>query len=119
MRAEMRQDLQHVMRVAQIRHVMEDALLSGQQRRGQDRQSRILRAADLDRAGERMAAVNEDLIHTWQRGIVSHLHNRFALKCRCNFFGQKGRERLGLADPDLQREQPARTQTSGRAPRSS
>src|SRR5450759_5445068 len=33
-----------------------------------------------------MAAVNEDFIHTWQKGNVSHLNNRFLNKCRGNFF---------------------------------
>src|SRR6266540_526744 len=33
-----------------------------------------------------MAAVNENLIHTSQTGNVSHLNNRFANKCRGNFF---------------------------------
>ena len=70
-RPEMRQDLQHVMGVAQVRDMMEDARFAREQGGGQDRQRRIFRAADFDRAGERMAAVNENFIHTWQRGIVS------------------------------------------------
>ena len=65
------------MRVAQIGNAMQNARLARQQRRGQDRQRRILRAADLDRAGERMTAVNENFIHTWRRGIASHLHSPF------------------------------------------
>ena len=59
------------MRVAQVGHAMNDARLAREQRRGQDRQRRIFRAADLDRTGKRMAAVDENLIHTWQKGTVS------------------------------------------------
>src|SRR5881409_1355647 len=33
-----------------------------------------------------MATVNEDLIHTWQKGIGVYLNNRFPNKCRGNFF---------------------------------
>ena len=58
------------MRVAQVGYAVNDTRLSGEQRCGQDRQRRVLRAADLDRPGKRVAAVDEDLIHTWQKGIV-------------------------------------------------
>ena len=92
LRAEMRQDLQHVMRVAQVRHAMQNARLARQQRRGQDRQRRIFRAADLDRTGERMTAVNENFIHTWRRGIVSLLHNLFSPRCRDNSSRQKAQQ---------------------------
>src|SRR5205823_6140628 len=33
-----------------------------------------------------MTAVNEDLIHTWQKGTVSRRYNRSSNKCRGNFF---------------------------------
>ena len=69
LRAEMGEDLQHVMDVAQIRHVMDDARLLREQGRGQDRQGGVLRAADFDGAGERLAAVNENFIHMLRRGI--------------------------------------------------
>ena len=102
----MRQNLQHVMRVAQVRDAMEDARFPREQSRGEDRERGIFRAADLDRAGKRIAAVNEDLIHTWQTGIVSLLHNRFLTRCRGNFSPPEARKkRLALADPDLEREQ--------------
>src|SRR5436309_8207309 len=65
---------------------MNDARFAREQGRGQDWQRRILRAADLDRTRKRMAAVNENLIHTLQKGIASHLNNRSSNKCRGNFF---------------------------------
>src|SRR5260370_8256787 len=74
------------MRIAQVGYTMNDARLPSEQRRGQDRQRGIFRTAHLDRAREQMAAVNKDLIHTWQRGIVVYLNNRFSNKCRGNFF---------------------------------
>src|SRR4029077_137857 len=33
-----------------------------------------------------MTAVDEDLIHTWQKGTVSRRYNRSSNKCRGNFF---------------------------------
>ena len=86
LRAEMHQDLEHVIRVAQIRDAMEDARFAREQTGGDDRERGIFRTADLDRAGKGMAAVNEDFIHTWQTGIVGFLHNRFSTRCRGNFF---------------------------------
>src|SRR5213592_4819509 len=74
------------MRVAQIGNPTNDTRLSSEQRGGQDWQRRILRAADLDGTGKRMAAVNENFIHTSQTGNVSHLNNRSWNKCRGNFF---------------------------------
>ena len=72
----MHQDLQHVMRVTEIRDAVQDAWLPREQRRGQNRQGGIFRSTDLDRAGKRMAAVNQNFIHISQRGIVSHRNNR-------------------------------------------
>src|SRR5207249_944376 len=69
------------MRIAQVGYAMNDAWLASEQRRGQDRQGGIFRAAHLDRTRERMATVNEDLIHTWQKGIGVYLNNRFPNKC--------------------------------------
>src|SRR6266508_4542541 len=80
------------MRVAQIGHTMNDTWLSSEQRRGQDGQRRIFRAADLDRTGKRTTAVNEDLIHTWQKGTVSRRYNRSSNKCRGNFFPPEPKE---------------------------
>src|SRR5437868_6002970 len=74
------------MRVAQVRYTMNDARLPSEQRRGQNRQRGIFRAAHLDRARERIAAVNKNLIHTWQTEIAFYLNNRFSNKCRGNFF---------------------------------
>src|SRR6266536_1629031 len=82
------------MRVAQVRYAMNDAWLASEQRRGQDRQRGIFRAAHLDRTRERMATVNEDLIHTWQKGIVVYLNNRFPNKCRGNFFPPMSKKAL-------------------------
>src|SRR5437016_3146249 len=64
---------------------MNDARFAREQCGGQNRQRGIFRATDLDGTGKRMAAVNENLIHTWQIGTVSHLNNRFSNKCRGNF----------------------------------
>src|ERR1700745_2803327 len=44
-----------------------------------------------------MAAVYENLIHTWQRGIGSHLNNRFLTKCRDIFFPPEPKEALRYA----------------------
>src|SRR5438552_416539 len=71
---------------------MNDARFAREQRRGQNRQRRVFRAAHLDRTGERMAAVNKDLIHTWQKEIVVYLNNRFSNKCRGNFFPPRSKE---------------------------
>ena len=71
---------------------MNDARFAREQRRGQNRQRRIFRAADLDRTRERMAAVNQNLIHTWQKEIVLYLNNRFSNKCRGNFFPPRSKE---------------------------
>src|SRR5438477_13203996 len=65
---------------------MNDARFTGEQGRGQNGQRGIFRTAHLDRTRERMAAVNKNLIHTWQTEIVSYLNNRFSNKCRGNFF---------------------------------
>ncbi len=92
LRAEMHQDLQHVMRVAQVRDAAQNAGLSREQRRGQNRQGGILRAANLNRTGKRMAAMNENFIHTCQRGIVSPRNNRVSKRCRDNF-SQPGAKR--------------------------
>src|SRR5947209_14648745 len=87
------------MRVAQVGYTTNDARLPSKQRRGQNRQRGIFRAAHLDRTRERMATVNEDLIHTWQKGIVVYLNNRFLNKCRGNFFPPMSKKALrsGLA----------------------
>src|SRR6266404_8582178 len=82
------------MRVAQVGYTTNDARLPSEQRRGQDRQRRIFRTAHLDRTRERMAAVNKDFIHTWQRGIVVYLNNRFSNKCRGNFFPPMSKKAL-------------------------
>ena len=110
LRAEMHQDLQHVMRVAQVGDAMEDARLAREQRRGEDRQRGVFRAADLDRTGKRPAAVNQNFIHTCRRGIVSLRHNRVSKRCRDNFFGHQGRQIVGLPETDFEREQTRRTQ---------
>src|SRR5947207_15491128 len=39
-----------------------------------------------------MTAVNEDLIHTWQKGIVSRRYNRSSNECRGNFFPPEPKE---------------------------
>src|SRR5207248_7871309 len=71
---------------------MNDARFAREQGRGQNWQRGIFRATHLDRPGERMAAVNENLIHILQKGIASHLNNRFSNKCRGNFFPPSPKE---------------------------
>src|SRR5678815_953080 len=39
-----------------------------------------------------MTAVDEDLIHTWQKGTVSRRYNRSSNKCRGNFFPPEPKE---------------------------
>src|SRR6266699_1922068 len=87
------------MRVAEIGYTMNNARLPSEQRRGQDRQRRIFRTAHLYKTRETTPTVNEDLIHTWQRGIVVYLNNRFSNKCRGNFFPPMSKKALrsGLA----------------------
>src|SRR5207253_10540114 len=57
--AEMSEDLQHVMRVAQVRHAMNRARLPRQQGRGQNGKGRVLRTADPDGTGERIPAMQD------------------------------------------------------------
>src|SRR5437879_5115204 len=42
-----------------------------------------------------MTAVDEDLIHTWQKGTVSRRYNRSSNKCRGNFFPSGPKEAPG------------------------
>ena len=88
------ENLQHVMRVAQIGDTVHHAFLLSEQRRGQDRQRRILGTAHLDRTGKRVTTVNANLIHTWQTETVSPLNNRFWNKCRGIFFPPTSKEAL-------------------------
>src|SRR3984893_7194949 len=83
--------------VAQVGYAMNDTRLSREQCRCQDRERGIFRSADLDGTRKRMTAVDEDFIHIWQKGTVSHLNNRFLKKCRGNFFppGPKEGPRFG------------------------
>src|SRR6266480_7835768 len=90
--AQVGENLEHVMRITQVGHALNDTRFSGKQGRGEDRQRRILRAADLDRTGKRVATVDENLIHTWQKGIVSRRYNRSSNKCRGNFFPPEPKE---------------------------
>ncbi len=70
LRAEVLQNLQHVVRVAQIGHAPNRARLASEKRRRQNRQSRIFRAADFDRSAQRTPPVDPDFIHTWLRQSV-------------------------------------------------
>src|SRR5207244_12572539 len=83
------------MRVTEVGHAVNNTRLSSEQRRGQDRQRGIFRAANLDRTGKRITAVDEDLIHTWQKGTVSRRYNRSSNKCRGNFFPSGPKEAPG------------------------
>src|SRR2546429_1206331 len=73
---------------------MNDARFAREQRGGENWQQRILRAAHLDGAGKRVAAVNENLIHTSRTGNVLHLSNRFLKKYRGIFFPPMPKEEL-------------------------
>src|SRR3954471_10335622 len=57
MRAEVRQDLEHIVRVAQVRYTPDRDRFASQQGCRQNRQSRVLRTADLDRTRKRVTAV--------------------------------------------------------------
>src|SRR5262249_34423768 len=65
--AEIIKNLQNLRGIAQIRHAMNDTGFWCERRCGRDWQQRILRAADLDGTRKRIPAVDEDLIHTWQK----------------------------------------------------
>ena len=118
--AEMVENLQHVVRVAQVGHAMNGTRLARQQRRSQDGQSGILRAADLDGTSERIPAMHKNLIHTGRKENALYLNNRFSPRCRRNFSG--ARVRSGpVPDPDQSRARgdcrhanvPARFQSIG------
>ena len=91
LRAEVREDLQHVMDVAQVGDVVDDARLLGQQRGGEDGQRGVFRAADFDIAGQRVSAVNENFIHKLRRGIGCGLGSRIRRGCLGNCVRQAGR----------------------------
>src|SRR5206468_11232500 len=89
--AEMSEDLQHVMRVAQVRHAMNRARLPSQQGGGQNGEGGVLRTANLDGTGERIPAMHKYLIHTGRTENAFYLNNRFSPRCRRNFYRAKGR----------------------------
>ena len=91
LRAEVRQDLEHVMDVAQVRHMVDDARLSGEQRGGEDGERGVFRAADFDVAREGVSAVNEYFIHRLRRGIGGGLGSRSARGCLGNCAARAGR----------------------------
>src|SRR5205807_6864999 len=105
--AEMSEDLQHVMRVAQVRHAMNRARLPSQQGRGQNGEGGVLRTADLDGTGERIPAMHKYLIHTGRRENAFYLNNRFSPRCRRNFYRVK----------DQSGPVPGRARSPGRASR--
>ena len=67
--AEVRQQLEHRLGVADLRHVVEHDPLVREKARGQERQGRILVAGGRDGAGQRHAAFDDELFHQgWERG---------------------------------------------------
>ena len=84
LRAEVREDLQHVMDVAQVGDVVDDARLFREQRGGEDGERGVFRAADFDGAGQLVSAVNENFIHNLRRGIGCGLGSRSARGCLGN-----------------------------------
>ena len=105
LRAEMGEDLQHVVDVAEIRNVVDDDRLFGEQGGGENRQGRVLGAADFDGARQRVAAVNENFIHVLRKRIGCGLGSRLWNGCReiCGTpILRDTRARLIVAD--LQRE---------------
>ena len=71
--AEPAQDPEHRLDVADARHVAHDDLLGGQDRGGEDRESTVLVAGRADRAGQRHAAVDDELLH---EGLGAPLRER-------------------------------------------
>ena len=66
--AEVLQQGEHRLRVADVRDVVEDDLLVRQQAGGQQRQGRVLVAGGDDGAGQRHAAFDDELLHErWER----------------------------------------------------
>src|ERR1043166_3118850 len=90
----MDQNLQHIMRVAQVGHAMNDARFARKKGRGESGQRGIFRAADLDRAAKRMPTVDANLIHTWQRENAEYLNNPVSSRCRGIFFASEARRAL-------------------------
>ena len=90
----MLQDLEHVIRVAQIGHPPDRAGLAREQRGRQNRQGRILRTADLDRTAQRMSSVDPNLIHIWLTENAGYLNNPFSIQCRDNSFDEESRKVL-------------------------
>ena len=69
-RAQMHQNLEHVVDVTQVGHVADDARLAREQCGREDRQRRVLRAADGHRARKFLTAVNQNFIHRLRRRSV-------------------------------------------------
>ena len=59
----LREDLHHVVGVAEVRHAADDAFVPREQGGGEDGQGGVFGAADVDRAFEQMTAVNDEFIH--------------------------------------------------------
>src|SRR5207249_11119285 len=83
------ENLQHVMRIAQVGHAMDRARLTRQQGRGKNGKGGVLRTADLDGTGEGIPAMHKYLIHTGRRENAFYLNNRFSPRCRRNFYRVK------------------------------
>jgi len=120
LRAEVIEDLQQVMHVAQVGDVMDDALIPGEQSGREDRQRGVLRPADLDRTGKLRAAVDENFIHLkWKiRILCAHGKEKsfrslvilFALDVLIAAGLKFGNEPFGLIVADLEGEKAAGVQ---------
>ena len=64
LRAERSQDFEHDRNVADVRNIFDAAYVLRQDRARNDRQRGVLRAADVDPAVQRMAAVDDQFVHT-------------------------------------------------------
>ena len=61
--AQILEDLQHVIRIAQIRHARDPAFLRRQQRGRQNGQGGIFRTTDIDGTSQLAAALNDEFFH--------------------------------------------------------
>ena len=78
--AEIEQQSRHHFHVADARHVVQDALLLGEQAGGHQRQRRVLVALDLYAAAERLAAFNDQSGHVSLRGRPGTPRDRRSLR---------------------------------------
>ena len=96
--AEMAENGEHVMDVAQIGDAANDAFFTGEQGGCEDGQGGVFRSADADRAAEFVSAVNEDFIHESRARNAGYLDNRGGEKCP-EICARRGGSRRTRIDP--------------------